>query len=39
MGRLRDLAIDIAWGVAWAAMLIVIAVFASGASDFIYVDF
>lgn len=36
---LRETLADIAWGLAWAALLAAVALFASGASDFIYVDF
>lgn len=30
---------DIAWGLVWAALLIAVVLFSSGASDFIYIDF
>lgn len=36
---LRELLIDIAWGVVWAALLAAVALFSSGASEFIYIDF
>lgn len=35
----RQLAIDIAIGVAWALMLAVTVLFVTGLSEFIYVDF
>ncbi|MDZ4170195.1 MAG: hypothetical protein U1E26_11175 [Coriobacteriia bacterium] len=37
--RVRETLADIGWGIAWAALLVAVALFASGASDFIYVDF
>lgn len=37
--RVAETLSDIAWGIVWAALLISVALFASGASDFIYVDF
>lgn len=37
--RLRNLAVDVAWGMLWALMLVAVALFSSGASRFIYIDF
>ncbi len=37
--RFRETLVDIAVGVGWAMLLAAIAFFASGASDFIYIDF
>lgn len=36
---LRETVIDIGWGILWAAVLIAVVLFSSGASQFIYVDF
>ncbi len=38
-GRVRRTLTDIAVGAGWALLLAAVALFASGASDFIYVDF
>lgn len=37
--RLQNVAVDVAWGVIWALMFIAVALFSSGASRFIYIDF
>jgi hypothetical protein len=38
-GRGRELLVDIAWGLLWAAMLVAVVLFSSGVSEFIYIDF
>ncbi len=37
--RWRELATDVAWGLLWAAMIVAVVLFSTGASEFIYVDF
>jgi len=37
--RVRRVLADIGWGLLWAAMLVAVIAFSSGASEFIYVDF
>jgi len=37
--RITDALVDIGWGLTWAALLVAIVLFSSGASDFIYIDF
>lgn len=37
--RLKHFVIDVAWGIVWAALLVAVVIFASGASQFIYIDF
>lgn len=37
--KTRRVLADIGWGLLWAAMLVAVALFSSGASEFIYVDF
>ena len=37
--RLRETLVDIAWGLAWAGLIVAVVLFSSGASQFIYIDF
>lgn len=37
--RMRETIVDVGWGLLWAALLITVALFSSGASEFIYIDF
>jgi hypothetical protein len=37
--QVKRLAVDVGWGILWALMIVATVLFASGASEFIYIDF
>lgn len=38
-GKVRETLVDIGWGLVWAALVVAVVLFSSGASQFIYIDF
>ncbi|HSK48008.1 MAG TPA: hypothetical protein VLA05_08410 [Coriobacteriia bacterium] len=38
-GTALEILVDVGWGMVWAALLVAVVLFSSGASEFIYIDF